>query len=276
MLFSLASGPHVFADSPSVLPLKQSKIEPMLDDYTPPLLLDAHASPMSLSSGGTRPYSAAITYRIQDDSPLPDDTVSDNPVTTASITITNRSTGAVVGAWAIAPAVSAVEVGDAPVNQVWFDASSPSLPKGAYRAEISATDRYGNTSVAVADMVKEGIAPIVSYPKEGGTVMDTIVVQGTAMDPDWQNAYPFEKYAVYVAEGHPDLPSDLNHPGPEWKSAGVIVPAANHASGDDPNIGRRMMNENGALAYVTFAGNGGNYGVLVVTRTSKTTRDALS
>jgi hypothetical protein len=228
----------------------------LLIDRTPPTVYENHASPMNLSAGGERPYSTTVLYKIEDDSPAT--TTSDSSVT-VKVAILNRNTGELVASYNPAPANMGIqgEVTGPRIqgNAVFFDASSSSYPKGAYRAMIMATDRYGNSTTAYADMIKEGLAPIVSYPQENTNVVGSIAIKGTAADPDWQNSYPFEKYAVYIAEGKRELPTDLKNLGPEWKTSGILVPPANQREGEDPNprannIGFRPVQNDSVLAYL--------------------------
>ena len=141
-----------------------------------------------------------------------------------------------------------------------FDAAT--LPKGAYRAEISVADKYGNTSVAYADMVKEGMAPIISYPQNNGTVVGNIAIKGVVQDPDWQNnslTYGFDKYIVYVASGTNDKPSNLANPGSDWKTDGIVVPAEQRSNKTSTqlNVGNSPVHNDGTIAYWYTAPEGG-------------------
>ena len=99
-------------------------------DRTPPTLYETGANPMTLSPASDVPFTTTIVYKIKDTSDC-----------TASITITNQSTGEVVATYNPAPAtsISSPPLGgfrgpNEGVNSVIFNANP--LPKGSYRATI--------------------------------------------------------------------------------------------------------------------------------------------
>ena len=114
----------------------------VLIDRVPPTIYETAANPMNLSPASDVPFTTTIVYKINDTSDC-----------TASITITNQSTGEVVATYNPAPANTnginqANQANQANQgSEVIFRANS-TLPKGAYRADITVSDKYGNLAHA--------------------------------------------------------------------------------------------------------------------------------
>ncbi|MBU0574403.1 MAG: hypothetical protein KKH83_08015, partial [Candidatus Margulisbacteria bacterium] len=98
--------------------------------------------------------------------------------------------------------------------------------------------------------VKDGIAPVISYPSTNGDeVSGTIAIRGTAMDPDWTNGKAFKQYSVFIQDG----------------TTGIEVPAAHRGPTDPLNVGRRPLQNDSTLAYLyTNSLPNGTYTIKVV------------
>ncbi|MFA4843781.1 MAG: FlgD immunoglobulin-like domain containing protein, partial [Candidatus Margulisiibacteriota bacterium] len=195
-------------------------LEAVRIDRTPPKIYGQITSPYVLSNIGSNAYKTTLSYNLSE-------------AKSAKVKIYNSNTGALVNTIPVAPAVNGA-------NEINWDGSSASLPKGAYRFQIIAEDDVGNIGTAYASCVKDGIAPEISYPAEDNTVVTgTISIRGTAIDPDWTNDKPFKDYRVYYKKS-----------GEDWKTDFVEVPQVNRDPKDPKNISIRPLQNNSTLAYL--------------------------
>jgi hypothetical protein len=196
-------------------------LESVRIDRTPPAIYSQTTQPYVLSNIGANAYKTTLSYRLSDSHSV-------------KIKVYNANTGHLVDTIENAPNSATDQ------NRIVWDASSINLPKGAYRFQIIAEDDVGNVGTAYASCVKDGIAPVISYPVEDNAeVSGTISIRGTAIDPDWTNDKPFKNYKVFYKKT-----------GEDWKTDFVEVPLVNRDPKDPKNISIRPLQNNSTLAYL--------------------------
>ena len=92
------------------------------------------------------------------------------------------------------------------------------LAPGAYVARVTATDWAGNQTTVTAPFVYQEVPPIITAPSAGATVAGKLVVQGTAVDPDWTTNNTYLGYTLYWSSGTQTLPTNLGSLGSNWVS----------------------------------------------------------
>jgi len=202
-------------------------------DRTPPTIYAQSAVPYVLSNTGSNPYTTTLSYRLSADA------------ADVTVKIYHEGTGQLVKTFT-----------NASTSITWNAGSS--LPTGSYQFQIIAEDSVGNTVTAYATCVKDGIAPVISFPaKDNDKISGTIAIKGTATDPDWTNDKGFKEYRVYYKEGaDPSTVRQSSPLGASWKTDFIEIPAANKG---------RPMQGNSTLAYFYTTGlKNGTYTTKVV------------
>jgi len=191
-------------------------------DRTPPTIYAQSAVPYVLSNTGSNPYTTTLSYRLSADA------------ADVTVKIYHEGTGQLVKTFT-----------NASTSITWNAGSS--LPTGSYQFQIIAEDSVGNTVTAYATCVKDGIAPVISFPaKDNDKISGTIAIKGTATDPDWTNDKGFKEYRVYYKEGaDPSTVRQSSPLGASWKTDFIEIPAANKG---------RPMQGNSTLAYFYTTG----------------------
>jgi len=227
-------------------------LEAVRIDRTPPKIYGQITNPYVLANIGANAYKTTLSYKLSDPNrPLANDIK-------VKIKLYNSNTGKLVNKWDWAPGATTSD------NQITWNGAGTEYPKGAYRFQIIAEDDVGNIGSAYASCVKDGIAPVISFPSEDGAeTAGTIAIRGTAIDPDWTNDLPFKQYRVYYAKGSQ---SAVVNPGPEWKTDAIEVPMLNRGSAAVPkNTSLRPLQNDATLAYLyTNLLENGEYTLLVV------------
>lgn len=220
------------------VPLKISSIRV---DRTSPTIYAQAAVPYVLSNSGASKYTTTLSYNLSDDA------------SNVTVKIYNESTGALIKTFS-----------NATTSITWKADSS--IPAGAYQFKIIAEDKFGNLAIAYASCVKDGIAPVITFPSENSDLSGVVAIKGTAIDPDWTNDKPFERYLLFYAYGKQLAPLTANSLGPEWKSDFIEVPAVSRKPGAvSKNEGIRPMQGNSTLGYFYTTGLKNNqYTLLVV------------
>ncbi|MFC1540438.1 hypothetical protein ACFL4J_00185 [Candidatus Margulisiibacteriota bacterium] len=224
-------------------------LEAVRIDRTAPVIFGQMASPYVLANSGANAYKTTLSFDINESNDVKDNQKGNIEVT---VKLYNANSGKMLDKWVLSSERS-----------VPFNASDPKYAKGAYRFQIIAKDDVGNTGVAYASCVKDGIAPAISYPAEDGVeVAGTISIRGTAIDPDWTNDLPFKQYRVFCKKGvqAPALA------GEGWGVEAVEVPLINRGDSSTPrNVSLRPLQNDSTLAYLhTNLLENGEYTVLVV------------
>ncbi|MFH1386445.1 MAG: FlgD immunoglobulin-like domain containing protein [bacterium] len=209
-------------------------LEAVRIDRTPPSIFGQITNPYVLSNIGNNSYKTNLSYSLTD-------------AKSVKIKIYNSNTGQLVETIPSAPASNTA------ANNVAWNGSDQ--PKGAYRFQIIAEDDYGNVGIAYASCVKDGIAPVISYPLDDNTeVAGTISIRGTAIDPDWTNDKPFKDYRVYYRKGTSSTPLPLGEGTgvrvDGWQSDFIEVPQTNRDPQGPKNISIRPLQNNSTLAYL--------------------------
>jgi len=226
-------------------------LEAVRIDRTPPVIFGQITNPYVLANSGSKAYQTKLSFNINESNDVDHNQKGNIDVT---VKLYNTNTGVMLDKWELSSE-----------RDIAFNASDSSkYAKGAYRFQIIAKDDVGNTGVAYASCVKDGIAPVISYPAEDNAeVSGTIAIRGTAIDPDWTNSLPFKQYRVYYKMGRE--PPTIN-PGSDWLSAAVEVPLVNRGTSTTPrNISLRPLQNDATLTYLhTNQLENGEYTVLVV------------
>ncbi|OGC32730.1 hypothetical protein A3J90_02515 [candidate division WOR-1 bacterium RIFOXYC2_FULL_37_10] len=197
-------------------------LESVLIDRTPPTITTASAYPYVLANSGANAYKTTLSYKVMS---------NENQGIKVKIKLYNSNTGELVKTWEDAPNSTDEE------NQITWNANSTEYLKGAYRFQIIAEDSLGNQGIAYASCVKDGIAPVISYPAEDNTeVSGIIAIRGTAVDPDWTNGKPFKQYTVSIT--------------PSIGNVAIETPAVNRSASTPKNISLRPLQNNSTLAYL--------------------------
>ncbi|MBI5699339.1 Ig-like domain repeat protein [Candidatus Saganbacteria bacterium] len=244
------------------------KLESIRIDRTPPVVYAQATLPYVLSNSGMNPYSTTLSYRISESNDVASNRISEDQGISGQrirdqdirikIKLYNETDHELATVWDSAPASLAE------INRVSWDGNSPDYSKGSYRFQIVAEDDLGNQSISYASCVKDGIAPVISFPSENGAEISGVVaIRGTAIDPDWTNSKPFKQYRVYYKEGRG---APITSPGADWKTEALEVPLSNRAEGSVmSNTGQRPLQNDSTLAYLyTNALSPGPYTLLVV------------
>ena len=211
---------------------------------TPPNIYGQHAAPMVVNqnSGFATTIYAQVT------------TNSGNQPVHGKLQVTNKSTGVVTYS-------KNLEIKNDIITEFWIASDE----RGVYVANITVTDRYGNTSNATCEIIKEGIAPVINFPTAGQTLGGIVGIIGSASDSDWTNSFDFDHYILYWAYGEQSVPADLKNIDPAiWQTAGLEVPFINRK--DKNNISyRAAVADNTLLGYFnTQKLPDGTYTLLVV------------
>jgi len=245
-------------------------------DRTPPTITNVSAMPYVMMNNGTNKYKTTLSYRI-----------ISNDQTKAKVKLYNSNTGALVYTWDDAPAPQPPKggegkspLGDLGASSITWNANSSEFPKGAYRFQVIAEDDFGNIGSAYASCVKDGIAPTISYPSEDyQEVSGTIVIRGTATDPDWTNGKEFKQYSVYCAKGSSGQGVEVSS-GIQEMSA-IEVPLVNRdgrgTTDDGRNVSVRPVQNNSTLAYLnTNLLENGEYTIKVIVEESGYNGEVIS
>jgi flagellar hook assembly protein FlgD len=232
-------------------------------DRTPPVVFANACLPYVLANIGDDPYTTTLNYQISESNDKAENQVVSGQGLGVRVKLFNENTGELIRTWSNAPA----DIGS--INEVVWNGNSANIGKGAYKFQITATDAVGNLSNAYSTCVKDGVAPIISFPAKDQVVSGSIAIRGTAIDPDWTNNLPFNQYRIYYAKGEQSAPGNLDALGTEWKSDFVEVPEINRAQstgdGAQKNISIRPLQNDSTLAYLYSAGlENGTYTLLVV------------
>ncbi|MFA6198713.1 MAG: FlgD immunoglobulin-like domain containing protein [Patescibacteria group bacterium] len=230
-------------------------LEAVRIDRTPPTIFGQIANPYVLTNIGANAYKTTLAYSLRENG-LGDK----GEGVGVKVKIFNTSTGLLADAYEEAPASLTEE------NKiVWHSASD--LTKGAYKFQITATDDVGNTSTAYSSCVKDGIAPVISFPVEDGAEISGLVaIRGTAMDPDWSNDKPFKQYRVYLSRSDKSKmeAATILSQASELVPSAIEVPLINRGGGAS-NISFRPLQNDATLAYLNTNGlENGDYTILVV------------
>jgi len=206
-------------------------------DRTGPIISNAHSMPLVLGNTGSSPYQGILKFNLDENSPL-----NLNKKVYANIELVYKETQNIIKTWNNYAVV-------ATSNSLSFDLNNSSLPKGVYEIRITAWDPYFNKSLATAQVIKDGVPPIVDFPKTNDTITDKVTLIGIAQDPDWTNNNDFENYEVFIAIGNQTLPSQLNSLDLNiWKTDAVAVPLANQKDYSKPNLSVRPQSYSGPIA----------------------------
>lgn len=162
-------------------------------DRTPPFIFSNACLPYVLANVGNDPYTTTLSYQVSESNDKPENQDESCNVT---VSLFNENSGELIKTWDNAPA----NIGE--VNSINWNGDSTQYGNGSYKFAITATDASGNSSTAYSSCVKNGIAPVISFPANNGTVSGTIAIRGTAVDPDWTNNLPFKDYKIYYANGN--------------------------------------------------------------------------
>ena len=233
-------------------------LEAVRIDRTPPTIFGQIANPYVLTNIGANAYKTTLAYSLRENG-LGDK----GEGVGVKVKIFNATTGKLADVYEEAPASLTEE------NKIsWHSASD--LPKGAYKFQIIATDDVGNTATAYSSCVKDGIAPVISFPAEDAEISGLVAIRGTAMDPDWSNDKPFKQYRVYYKKGPSPAPAGEGGPSPQamvgegWETAAIEVPLINRGGGAS-NISLRPLQNDATLAYLNTNGlENDDYTVLVI------------
>jgi flagellar hook assembly protein FlgD len=233
-------------------------LEAIRIDRTPPVVYAQATLPYVLSNSGSNPYTTTLSYKLSESN---DAQELKGRGVNIKVKLYNETTHDLAYTWDSAPD-SMNET-----NQISWNGNSPEFTKGSYRFQIIAEDELGNQSIAYANCVKDGIAPVISFPAENGTeIGGVIAIRGTAIDPDWTNSKPFKQYRVYYASGRAAMPGNLETLGSEWLTEAVEVPLSNRdANSGTRYAGQRPLQNDSTLAYLysNMMANG-EYTILVV------------
>jgi hypothetical protein len=236
-------------------------LEAIRIDRTPPVIFAQHTDPFVLANAGASPYQTTLRYQLSESNDAAENrqAASDLKV---KVKIFNENTGAEIDSRDMPGKLSGE-------NNYSWDAASSSIGKGSYKFQITAYDEADNYSTAYATCVKDGVAPAISYPLDNAEVAGTIIIRGTAMDPDWTNSLKFKQYRVYYKKGKisPPLPLGEGDIGGEgWLSDFIEVPEIYRTPGSPQrNVSARPVQNSATIAYL-YAGSlkDGDYTILVV------------
>ncbi|MFC1510780.1 FlgD immunoglobulin-like domain containing protein [Candidatus Margulisiibacteriota bacterium] len=218
-------------------------LEAIRIDRTPPVVYGQIAQPYVLANSGANAYKTTLTFNVGESNDVADNKGKEIGL---KVKLYNTNTGQHLDTWELSTERS-----------LTFNGSGSKYAKGAYRFQVVATDNVGNAGIGYASCVKDGIAPVISYPSEDGTdVSGTISIRGTAIDPDWTNDLPFKQYRVYYKSGESPLPlgeglgvRELE--SSNWLTAAVEVPLLNRGSSSvAKNISLRPLQNDSTLAYL--------------------------
>lgn len=158
-------------------------------DRTPPVIFAQYTDPFVLSNTGTNPYHTLLHYQLSESNDDPGNRQGISQPLQVNLKVFNENTGHQIDFIGGNGSLSSENVID-------WDGSNPSVPKGSYKFQLTAYDGVGNYSTAYVTCVKGGVAPTISYPVDAQEVSGTVIIRGTAMDPDWTNDLSFSKYKV--------------------------------------------------------------------------------
>ncbi|MCX5726943.1 MAG: Ig-like domain repeat protein, partial [Candidatus Saganbacteria bacterium] len=240
-------------------------VEAIRIDRTPPVIFAHHTDPYVLSNTGSTPYTTTLYYQLSEENDKavnragPRSSFSGSAVK-VKVKLYNENTGELL--WVRDDRPNSLTE----ANKVTWDASSTKFGKGAYKFQIVAEDKYGNISEAFATTVKDGIAPIISFPFNDQEVSGTIAIRGVAMDPDWTNPFGFKDYRIYIAKGTRGIPSDLGSLDPiVYQDKFIEVPTINRTDTSARNVSLRPLQQDSTLAYLYTNGlENGEYTLLLV------------
>ncbi|MBI4972939.1 MAG: Ig-like domain repeat protein, partial [Candidatus Omnitrophica bacterium] len=230
-------------------------------DRTAPVVYQVFALPMVISSARAR--NAVLTFRVNESQ---DDAVNKSDVLPANISVIDKRSRSLV---AVLTNMNASIVDENRVEWNGMYTVGPKAgtdcPQGEYLFKVDVTDCHGNTSTRFADVVKDGVSPMITYPVDGDILHATVAVRGKALDPVWDNKLEFKQYALYLSTGSNAMPVDLKVLDTGvWKTNGIMVPLINRTNGDIVNVSLRPI-EDSILTYLdTTALSDGTYTLLLV------------
>ena len=229
-------------------------LEAVRIDRTPPTIFGQIANPYVLTNIGANAYKTTLAYSLRENG-LGDK----GEGVGVKVKIFNATTGKLADAYEEAPASLTEE------NKIVWHSTTEQL-KGAYKFQIIAIDDVGNSAIAYSTCVKDGIAPVISFPAEDAEISGLVSIRGTAMDPDWSNDKPFKQYRVYLARGD----KSKMEAATILSQASALLPAALevpliHRGGGASNISLRPLQNDATLAYLNTNGlENGEYTILVI------------
>jgi hypothetical protein len=192
-------------------------------DRTGPTISNPYVMPLVLGNTGSSPYQGTFKFNLIENSPL-----NTSQKVYSNIELIHKETQNTIKTWNNFSVTASS-------NSLIFDLNNSSLPKGVYEIRITAWDPYLNKSLATAQIIKDGVPPIVDFPKTNDQITDKVTLIGVAQDPDWTNNNDFESYEVFVALGIQNLPTQLNNLDTSiWKTDSVAVPLANQKDFSKP------------------------------------------
>ena len=236
-------------------------LEAIRIDRTPPVIYGQIANPYVLTNIGANAYKTTLFYQLSENNDA-EGNKRDQGIK-VKVKVFNVNTGQEVDFFENASGLISEENKLAWNAARSLDASIP-LPKGSYKFQITATDDVGNSATAYSSCVKDGIAPVISFPAENGAeVFGLIAIRGTAMDPDWSNDKPFKQYRVFYMKGKQEAATILSQAS-VLSTAALEVPLINRASGNS-NVSLRPLQNDATLAYFNTNGlENGEYTIMVV------------
>lgn len=219
----------------------QSASANILIDCTPPEIFGVHAEPLVLTREQVNPYQTKIEYQIKDDSsPLK----QGSRLIAVKAKIVRRSDQQIVKQELLRQDIS----GTYTFN---WSAGESSLLAGAYLVEITATDIWGNSRKAYTEVIKDGITPEITSPKDAERVAGIVSLIGRISDTNWSNIKDFEKYVLYWSTGYQEVPANLNNIDSElWQTSALDVPFINRKQGDSlSNVSYREVQKDTLIGY---------------------------
>lgn len=221
----------------------KSVTQDLIVDCTGPVISGMHAEPMVLANYNTNPYGTNIEYFAQADL-SPTCTVFPKALIKVKATIINKSTNTVV--------TELLNLtNNNGTNSFSWSAAAASILRGAYTIVLQAEDIYGNQTQTFCEVIKEGIAPEISFPKRNISISGITSIIGKVSDSDWTNIKSFESYELYWACGKQLIPTDLNNLDKSiWSATGLEVPYINRKPDQiNSNVSYRPAEQNTLIGY---------------------------
>lgn len=241
-------------------------------DRASPVVKDTFVQPFILSQ--TSVEGGGIGVRLFGKITEEQDTINDfkKPEDVyVTIQVCNQKTGEMIRTLHDAQGIAADDASTAPLPVIWDGRNGQGqfVDIGKYAFKIFTVDQHGSISVRYADLVKDGIRPVISYPDSAcNTMTGTVTIRGIAMDPIWDNANKFKQFKLYYKENGNHSPPEDEIDDPEnhgWSSAGIEVPSINRTVDTPLNTSLRPVQNNGILAYWhTPDSVKGNYTLLLI------------
>ncbi|MBU0581277.1 MAG: hypothetical protein KKA19_08875, partial [Candidatus Margulisbacteria bacterium] len=218
-----------------------SSTESIIVDTTPPIIYNNYANPLVLSAENPVPYATTYYYQIKDETTI---TTNEKPSRNlwAKAKVIDKSTGQLIKEFLDLDTSEEI-------NNFLWQPELASIHNGVYQIKLEVKDIHGNIAIALSEVIKDGVFPIIMTPQESSKLNGTVAIYGTVADADWTNIKEFESYAVYYAYGQQTLPSDLQHLDAKWQIIGLEVPILNRKYGQvEQNISYRAVQE-GIITY---------------------------